>query len=55
VVLEAGRVLVVAATLQDAGADQSAQTRGQGVARRTGAVHHLIEPAVAEEDLAHGQ
>jgi hypothetical protein len=55
VVLEAGRVLAVAPSLQDAGADQGAEAGRQRVARRPGAVHHLVEPAVAEEDLAHGQ
>jgi hypothetical protein len=55
VVLEAGRVLVVAATLEDAGADQGTQTGRERVARRPGAVHHLVKPAVAEEDLANSQ
>ena len=55
VVLEAGRVLGVRPALQDPGADQGAQAGGQRVARRPGAAHHLVEPAVAEEDLADGQ
>jgi hypothetical protein len=55
VVLETGRVLVITASLEDARADQRAETGRQGVARRTGAMHHLIKPAVAEEDLAHGE
>jgi hypothetical protein len=55
VVLEAGRVLGVRPALEDPGADQGAQAGGQGVARRSGLADHLIEPAVAEEDLADGQ
>jgi hypothetical protein len=55
VVLKAGRVLAVAPSLQDASADQGAEAGRQRVARRPRAVHHLVEPAVAEEDLAHRQ
>src|SRR5580693_2716529 len=55
VVLEAGRVLGVRPALEDSGADQGAQAGGQGVARRPGLADHLVEPPVAEEDLADGQ
>jgi hypothetical protein len=55
VVLKARRVLAVAAALQDPGAGQGAEPGRQRVTRRAGAVHHLVEPAVAEEHLTHGQ
>jgi len=55
VVLETSRVLAVAPALQDPGAGQGAEAGRQRVAGRAGAVHHLVEPAVAEEDLADGQ
>src|SRR5206468_1370217 len=55
VVLEAGRVLAVGAALEDAGAGQGLEPGGERVARRPGAADHLVEPAVAEEDLAQRQ
>ena len=55
VVLEALRVVAVPATLQDAGVDQRAEPGGQRVPRRSGAPDHLVEAAVAQEDLADGQ
>ncbi len=54
-VLEARRMLAVRSSLEDPGADQGPEPGGERVTRRAGAAHHLIEPAVAEEDLAHGQ
>ena len=55
VVLEAGRMLAVRPPLEDPGADQGAEPGRERVPRRPGAAHHLIELAVAEEDLPHGQ
>ncbi len=55
VVLEARRVLAVGSPLEDPGADQGPEPGGERIARRAGTAHHLIEPAVAEEDLPHGQ
>ena len=55
VVLEARRMLAVRSPLEDPGADQGPEPGGERVTRRAGAAHHLIEPAVAEEDLPHGQ
>jgi hypothetical protein len=55
VVLVAGRVLGIGPSLQDPGADQGAEPGRERVARGSGAVHHLVEPAVAEEDLADGE
>src|ERR1035437_2874258 len=54
-VLEPGRMLAVRPALQDARAHQGAEPRGQGVARSPGALDHLVEPAVTEKDLAHGE
>ena len=47
--------LPASAPLQDPDGGQGAQPRRQRVARRPGAPDHLIERAVAEEDLAHGE
>ena len=54
-VLEARRMLGVRSPLEDPGADQGAEPGGERVARRAGPAHHLIESAVAEEDLPHGE
>ena len=54
-VLVPGRVLAVLPPLQDPRGDQRAQPGRQRVARRSGAPDHLVELAVAEEDLAHGE
>src|SRR5208282_6876562 len=55
VVLEAGRMLAVLPPLEDPGAGQGAEPGRERIPRRPGAAHHLIELAVAEEDLPHGQ
>ena len=55
VVLVAGRMLAVRPPLEDPGADQGAEPGREGVPRRPGAAHHLVELAVAEEDLPDGQ
>jgi len=55
VVLEALRMVAVPVTPQDAGVDQRAEPRGQRVSRCSGAPDHLVEAAVAQEDLTHGQ
>ncbi len=54
-VLEARRMLAVRPPLEDPGADQGPKPGGEGVTRRASATHHLIEPAVAEENLPYGQ
>src|SRR3954463_1321185 len=54
-VLEALRMVAVAVTPQDAGLDQRAEPRCQRVSRCSGAPDHLVEAAVAQEDLAYGQ
>lgn len=54
-VLEPGRMLGVGPPLEHARAHQGAEPGGQGVARGPGALNHLVEPPVAEEDLADGE
>jgi hypothetical protein len=54
-VLKPGRMLGVGPALQHARAHQGAEPGGQGVTRGAGALDHLIEPPVAEEDLADGE
>ena len=54
-VFEARRGLRRSTESAGSGAAARVLSGGQGVARRPGAADHLVEPAVAEEDLAHGQ
>ena len=55
VVLGTGRVLAVLPLFENPGGDEGAEPGRQRVPRRAGAAHHLVEPAVAEEDLADRQ
>ena len=52
-VLVASRVFGVLPPLQDPGGDQRAEAGGERVSRGAGPPDHLVEPAVAEEHLAH--
>ena len=54
-VLEPSGVVRILAALEDPGVDQGAQAGRQGVAWGADPSHHLVEPAVPEEHLAHGQ
>jgi hypothetical protein len=54
-VLEPDGMLRVRPALQHARAHQRTEPGGQSVARSPGALDHLIEPPVAEEDFADGE